>query len=358
MKKGKFSFVNKVSATNASPERKTLKIEMLDVIGWYDSDSIWLGNVLRDNSDATDIEVWINSPGGSVFEGIAMYNMLRLAKQPVSVHIAGLAASIATIIAMAGDKVYMAKGSSFMIHNPSSGSWGESKDLRKTAEVLDQLKENLIDIYASETGLDRKEIATMMDDETWMTLEQAQKLGFIDGESSLATDATNFCAVDWKEVPFTAEFKFAPAALAEHFAKPTNGETPKDDPKNDPKNDPKENSTGAVGALTIEMLKKEYPEVYALAVADGIKTEKERIDAHNNWSGKANDETVLKNIVSGVAFDTAVMATYTTEFQMRITNEARIGNMKPENLATGDNGLQMQQAKTETPKNGANITRI
>ena len=125
-----------------------------------------------------NIVLHVNSVGGEVSAGVTIYNRLRALQNKKSVIIEGLAASIASIISMAGDEIHMALGSEMMIHNPSSYAFGEADDFEKAAESLRKTKENLIDIYEARTGLTREEIATMMDDETWLTAREALEKGF------------------------------------------------------------------------------------------------------------------------------------------------------------------------------------
>lgn len=132
------------------------------------------------NSGAGDITIWINSPGGDCIAAAQIYNMLTEYKGKVTVFIDGLAASAASVIAMAGDEVVMSPVSLMMIHNPSCMAWGESKDLRKEAEILDEFKESIINAYEIKTGLSRVKISHLMDCETWLNANKAVELGFVD----------------------------------------------------------------------------------------------------------------------------------------------------------------------------------
>nr|DAY19725.1 MAG TPA: Putative ATP dependent Clp protease [Caudoviricetes sp.] len=135
-------------------------------------------NRLKRLEPTQNIVLHVNSVGGEVSAGVTLYNRLRALPNKKSVIIEGLAASIASIISMAGDEIHMALGSEMMIHNPSSFAWGEADDFEKAAESLRKTKENLIDIYEARTGLTREEIATMMDEETWLTAREALEKGF------------------------------------------------------------------------------------------------------------------------------------------------------------------------------------
>ena len=137
------------------------------------------------------IHLRINSPGGSVIEGTAIYNALRRHEGGLTVHIDAMAASMASVIAMAGAPVYMADNALLMIHNPWTVSMGESKDLRKEADLLDKLKVNLRNAYVRKTGINAEEIAQMMDEETWLDAVEAVALGFADAiEEGVAAAAT------------------------------------------------------------------------------------------------------------------------------------------------------------------------
>jgi len=137
------------------------------------------------------IHLRINSPGGSVVEGTAIYNALRRHKGGVTVHIDALAASMASVIAMAGAPVYIADNALMMIHNPWTVSMGGSEDLRKEADLLDMLKVNLRNAYVRKTGMSETDISAMMDAETWLDAVDAVALGFADAiEEGVAAAAT------------------------------------------------------------------------------------------------------------------------------------------------------------------------
>ena len=127
------------------------------------------------------IHLRINSVGGSVIEGAAIYNALRRHKGGLTVHVDGLAASMASVIAMAGEEVLMAGNAMLMVHNPWSMAMGDADDLRKEADVLDKLKATLVNAYVRKTGRERGEIEAMMDEETWLDATEAMGLNFVDG---------------------------------------------------------------------------------------------------------------------------------------------------------------------------------
>jgi Protease subunit of ATP-dependent Clp proteases len=124
------------------------------------------------------ITVWINSPGGDVFAAAQIYNMLMDYKGKVTVKIDGLAASAASVIAMAGGDVYMSPVSMLMIHNPATIAIGDSEEMLRAKALLDEVKESIINAYELKSGLSRAKLSHLMDAETWMNAKKAVELGF------------------------------------------------------------------------------------------------------------------------------------------------------------------------------------
>jgi len=146
------------------------------------------------------INLRINSLGGDVFDGMAMYNVIKRRESKTTVYIEGIAASIATIIALGADEVVMAENSLFMIHNAWGGASGEAKDMRKTAETLEKITSELTDIYVKKTGLSYDAVAQMMDEETWLNAEEAYKLRFIDTISDSIKVAAKYDVSKFKNI--------------------------------------------------------------------------------------------------------------------------------------------------------------
>jgi len=172
-----FKIVNK-SATKA-------EIVIYSAIGenyWGDSLSAkqFSDELKKLDSTVNEITVRINSPGGDVFQGVTIYNRLKQHKAKIIVHIDGLAASIASIIALAGDEIIMGEGALFMVHLPWTFAMGNRSDLDNTINQLMDIEEQLISIYAKKTGLDRVEIKAMLEAETWLDADQAIEKGFVD----------------------------------------------------------------------------------------------------------------------------------------------------------------------------------
>ena len=127
------------------------------------------------------ITVWINSPGGDCIAASQIYTMLMDYKGNVTVKIDGIAASAASVIAMAGTEVLMAPTALMMIHNPATIAMGDHEDMKKAISMLDEVKESIINAYEIKTGLSRDKLSRLMDAETWMNANKAVELGFADG---------------------------------------------------------------------------------------------------------------------------------------------------------------------------------
>lgn len=125
-----------------------------------------------------EISVRINSPGGSVFDGITIYERLKQHSAKVIVYVDGVAASIASIIAMAGDEIIIGDGSFFMIHKPWTYAVGNSKDLEDTVMVLNSIENRMVNIYSKKTGMSKEEIILMLADDTWIDSDKAKDMGF------------------------------------------------------------------------------------------------------------------------------------------------------------------------------------
>lgn len=147
---------------------------------WFDDDVT--PQLFKDelNAGSGDITVWINSPGGDCVAAAQIYNMLIEYKGNVNIKIDGIAASAASVIAMAGTKVYVSPVSMMMIHNPMTMAWGNKDEMEKAISMLSEVKESIINAYEIKTGLSRSKISHLMDAETWMNAHSAVELGFAD----------------------------------------------------------------------------------------------------------------------------------------------------------------------------------
>ena len=157
---------------------------------WFDDDVT--PQIFKDelNSGSGNITVWINSPGGDCIAAAQIYNMLMDYKGNVTVKVDGIAASAASVIAMAGTKVLVSPVSMLMIHNPMTVAFGNSAEMQKAIDMLDSVKDSILNAYEIKTGLSRAKLSHLMDAETWMDANKAIELGFADElmQRSAATD--------------------------------------------------------------------------------------------------------------------------------------------------------------------------
>ena len=178
---------------------ETADIYIFDEIGTYGVTAQDFISEIKGLKDMP-INLRINSLGGDVFDGMAMYNVIKRREAKTTVYIEGIAASIATIIALGADEVVMAENSLFMIHNAWGGTSGEAKDMRKTAETLDKITSELTDIYVKKTGLSYEALAEMMDEESWLNAQEAFDLGFIDTISDSIKVAAKYDVSKFKNI--------------------------------------------------------------------------------------------------------------------------------------------------------------
>lgn len=173
-------FWNWKNQTETNPERTLFLNGTIAEESWFDdeiSPALFKNDLMAGDGDIT---VWINSPGGDTVAAAQIYNMLMDYPGKVTVKIDGIAASAASVIAMAGEKVLVSPVSMMMIHNPSTIAYGDTEEMRKAIEVLNEVKESIINAYEIRTGLSRNKLSRLMDAETWMNANKAIELGFAD----------------------------------------------------------------------------------------------------------------------------------------------------------------------------------
>ena len=170
-----------LAATETVPEERILHLNgTIAEESWFDDDvtpQLFKEELLAGSGDIT---VWINSPGGDCVAAAQIYNMLVDYPGNVTVKIDGIAASAASVIAMAGTKVLMSPVSMLMIHNPMTVAYGDSTEMQKAIEMLGSVKDSIINAYEIKTGLSRAKLSHLMDAETWMDATKAVELGFAD----------------------------------------------------------------------------------------------------------------------------------------------------------------------------------
>lgn len=240
-----------------------------------------------------DIDVHINSGGGYTNEGISIFNALSLHKGNVNVFIDAVAASSASIIAMAGDTITMQTGALMMIHDPSGGTWGTVDDHEKTKEMLDKLGDQMAGIYADQTGDDQASIRAEMKAELWMTGEEAVKLGFATESGTQKSEA--FTAFDYR-VYANAPKKLVAMAKKEKWTFEPKQETVAPAAKtNRPKKEPSKMTTKKKPASKEPVAKNT-----AAVDADGVEEPKARIKAIVKSEAAKGNEALAEHL----AYDT------------------------------------------------------
>lgn len=176
--------------TETEPEQRILTLNgTIAEESWFDDDIT--PQMFREelNAGSGDITVWINSPGGDCVAAAQIYNMLMDYRGSVTVKIDGIAASAASVIAMAGTKVLVSPVSMLMIHNPATMAMGDAAEMQKAIAMLDEVKESIINAYEIKTGMSRAKLSHLMDAETWMDAHTAIDLGFADEIMARPADA-------------------------------------------------------------------------------------------------------------------------------------------------------------------------
>lgn len=192
----KFDFKNEA-------EKASLKI--YDYIGSDGWDEGVTAQAIEDelaNAGNKALDIYINSNGGDVFEGFAIYNTLSRYSGYKTVYIDGLAASIASVIAMCGNKIIMNTASMMMIHNASGACWGNAEDMKKVVQALESINEVIRDVYKTRTNLDDAKLTELMDNETFMTAKECVEYGFADeiGSVGLSSDNMQDCVKSVEEL--------------------------------------------------------------------------------------------------------------------------------------------------------------
>lgn len=229
-----------------------------------------------------NLSLRIDSPGGVIHEGIAIYNIIKQSNKKVTAYVDGMAASIASIIALAADHVFIPENALFMIHNPLSGIMGESEDMRKQADLLDKLKGQLVNIYIEKTGKSEKEIGDMMNAETWLTGQEAYDFGFADE----TTEALSAVAVH-----DLSKYNFKNTAKYTRLLKQADINI----------NSPKLKTE--VSYMDLATLKEKHPDTYQAAFAEGeaagnTKGKEAGIEEGKALGSKAGAEAENKRIES------------------------------------------------------------
>lgn len=221
-----------------------------------DTSAAGFRDALKSLGDVKNINLHINSPGGSVFEGIAIYNMLKQNSAHINVYVDGLAASIASVIAMSGDAIFMPSNSMMMIHNPWTMAVGNANELRKQADDLDQITKASVQTYLAKAGnkLDKETLTQLMDNETWLTAQEAVDYGLADEvmEANKAAASIN--------KRFAERYRHVPEQLIKQAEQKDAEKKPEDKLPEEKLNEIREKALANAKALniSIEKLKEEF----------------------------------------------------------------------------------------------------
>ena len=217
------------SQSTQTPERTLFLNGTIAEESWFDDDVT--PQLFKDElmSGSGNITVWINSPGGDCVAAAQIYNMLMEYPGSVTVKIDGIAASAASVIAMAGTRVMMSPVSMLMIHNPMTFAFGNTAEMQKAIDMLGEVKESIINAYELKTSLSRSKISRLMDAETWMNANKAVELGFADEilqrETSSKNEMTEAAATAFSRASVTNSLMEKLSARCRIEAKPTETKT-------------------------------------------------------------------------------------------------------------------------------------
>jgi len=199
-------------AINAKDD--TAEVFIYDAIGMFGIEAQDFINEFE-SLDAKNITLRINSPGGDVFDGAAMYNAIESHPARVTARIEGLAASMASVLALAADEIEMAKNAFFMIHDPWSLVIGSASDMRKEADLLDKVGGTIVDTYVARSNLSEPEVRDAMADETWYTAQEAKDAGFIDKIIESGGAKASFDLTVFSHTPDSLQASREPAEITE-----------------------------------------------------------------------------------------------------------------------------------------------
>ena len=275
--------------------------------------------------EVENINLHINSPGGSVFAAVAIANTLKNHKAKVTAYIDGLAASAATIITSACDVVKMPKNALFMIHNPLTWAYGNKQELEKTGILLDKVKDSILETYlAKAKDKTKEELSTLMDEEKWFNAEEAKEYGFIDeivGEMEKPQNVNNLLIVN---------------SLAFDISKFKN--FPNSRPAVSPKNIKDE--------MTVEKFINSYPEIYQEILNQGIISERKRIQEIEDLDVAGYDE-----IINTAKFNEPIDA---ANLALKILNLKKLKNKNTlENIITESQAIAIPVAPLKDESSGA-----
>ena len=303
-------------------EEKSAELILYGSIGsdeyWDDISDKAFKQDIENLGDVENITLHINSPGGSVFSAVAIANTLKNHKAKITANIDGLAASAATIITSACDTVKMPKNALFMIHNPITFAYGNNQDMQKTLEMLNKVKNSIIETYLNKAKTDKETLSELMDNETWMNAEEAKEYGFIDEIldenvekevienkliiNNMAFDISRFKNFKEKKnreprvINISVNSTGSPEEIADKFRDILNLT---------------ENQKNEGGNMTLEELKNKFPELYNQIFNEGkeagITKERERMREIDNLD-VSNYSELVENAKYNEPVEASVLA--------------------------------------------------
>ena len=303
-------------------EEKSAELILYGSIGsdeyWDDISDKAFKQDIENLGDVENITLHINSPGGSVFSAVAIANTLKNHKAKITANIDGLAASAATIITSACDTVKMPKNALFMIHNPITFAYGNNQDMQKTLEMLNKVKNSIIETYLNKAKTDKETLSELMDNETWMSAEEAKEYGFIDEIldenvekevienkliiNNMAFDISRFKNFKEKKIQeprvinISVNSTGSPEEIADKFRDILNLT---------------ENQKNEGGNMTLEELKNKFPELYNQIFNEGkeagITKERERMREIDNLD-VSNYSELVENAKYNEPVEASVLA--------------------------------------------------
>lgn len=303
-------------------EEKSAELILYGSIGsdeyWDDISDKAFKQDIENLGDVENITLHINSPGGSVFSAVAIANTLKNHKAKITANIDGLAASAATIITSACDTVKMPKNALFMVHNPITFAYGNNQDMQKTLEMLNKVKNSIIETYLNKAKTDKETLSELMDNETWMSAEEAKEYGFVDeilDESvekevienkliinNMAFDISRFKNFKEKKnqdpriINISVNSTGSPEEIADKFRDILNST---------------ENQKNEGGNMTLEELKNKFPELYNQIFNEGkeagITKERERMREIDNLD-VSNYSELVENAKYNEPLEASVLA--------------------------------------------------
>ena len=303
-------------------EEKSAELILYGSIGsdeyWDDISDKAFKQDIENLGDVENITLHINSPGGSVFSAVAIANTLKNHKAKITANIDGLAASAATIITSACDTVRMPKNALFMVHNPITFAYGNNQDMQKTLEMLNKVKNSIIETYLNKAKTDKETLSELMDNETWMSAEEAKEYGFVDeilNESvekevienkliinNMAFDISRFKNFKEKKnqeprvINISVNSTGSPEEIGDKFRDILNST---------------ENQKNEGGNMTLEELKNKFPELYNQIFNEGkeagITKERERMREIDNLD-VSNYSELVENAKYNEPVEASVLA--------------------------------------------------